>query len=233
LMIGAQRVDEVTEDISVEFCGGTHLRHTGQAGFFKITSQEAVGKGIRRVTGVTGRESVATVQRLSAIVNALTERFRCKPEDLPKRIEGLQEEVKKLEQQVKKGTAGDVQSAADKLFNKAEEVQGAKIIVGEMPAGPDEQLRQQVDRLRQKAASAVVVIGWSEDSKVQLIAAVTDDLVKKGMHAGKLVGQIAKVVGGGGGGKPTMAQAGGKEPGKLPEALELAARLAREQLQKL
>jgi alanyl-tRNA synthetase len=99
-----------------------------------------------------------------------------------------------------------------------------------MPAGPEEQVRQQVDRLRQKAASAVVVIGWAEDSKVQLIAAVTDDLVKKGLHAGKLVGQVAKVVGGGGGGKPTMAQAGGKEPAKLTEALETAKKLAREQL---
>ena len=99
-----------------------------------------------------------------------------------------------------------------------------------MPAGSEEQMRQQVDRLRQKAGSAVVVLGWSEDGKVQLIAAVTDDLVKKGLHAGKLVGQVAKVVGGGGGGKPSMAQAGGKDPAKLPEALELARTLASQQL---
>ena len=93
-------------------------------------------------------------------------------------------------------------------------------------------MRQQVDRLRQKAGSAVVVIGWSEDSKVQLLAAVTDDLVKKGVHAGKLAGQVAKVVGGGGGGKPTMAQAGGKDPAKLAEALQLAKSLASEQVNK-
>ena len=111
-------------------------------------------------------------------------------------------------------------------------MKGAKVIVGEMPAGPEEQMRQQIDRLRQKAGSAVVVVGWSEDSKVGLIAAVTDDLVKKGLHAGKLVGQVAKVVGGGGGGKPTMAQAGGKEPAKLAEALQLAKKLADEQLSK-
>jgi len=93
-------------------------------------------------------------------------------------------------------------------------------------------MRQQVDRLRQKAGSAVVVIGWADDGKVQLLAAVTDDLVKKGLHAGKLVGQVAKVVGGGGGGKPTMAQAGGKEPAKLGEALQLAKALATAQLDK-
>ena len=91
-------------------------------------------------------------------------------------------------------------------------------------------MRNQVDRLKQKAGSAVVVVGWADDGKVGLIAAVTDDLVKKGLHAGKLIGQVAKVVGGGGGGKPAMAQAGGKDPGKLTEALELAKKLAGEQL---
>ena len=124
----------------------------------------------------------------------------------------------------------DLQGAADKLLATASEVKGAKVIVGEMPAGPDEQMRQQIDRLRQKAGSAVVVVGWSDDGKVQLIAAVTDDLVKRGLHAGKLVGEVAKVVGGGGGGKPNLAQAGGKEPAKLAEALQLARTLAGEQL---
>jgi alanyl-tRNA synthetase len=230
LLIGAERPDQVSPEHSVEFCGGTHLRQTGQAGFFKIISQEAVGKGVRRVTAVTGPKAVALVQKQERVLAEMAGRLRCQPEELPARIEGLQEEVKKLQQQLKKGTAGDLQTVADKLLATAEEVEGAKIIVGEMPAGPEEQLRQQVDRLRQKAASAVVVIGWHEDSKVQLIAAVTDDLVKRGLHAGKLVGQVAKVVGGGGGGKPTMAQAGGKEPAKLSEALDLAKKLVGEQL---
>jgi alanyl-tRNA synthetase len=149
---------------------------------------------------------------------------------LPSRIDGLQEEIKKLTQQLKKGAASDLQSVADKLLADAPETKGSRIIVGEMPAGPEEQLRQQVDRLRQKAPSSVVVIGWSDDGKVGLLAAVTDDLVKKGLHAGKLVGQVATVVGGKGGGKPTMAQAGGKEPAKLGEALALARKLADEQL---
>jgi alanyl-tRNA synthetase len=220
------RVVEIGDGFSREFCGGTHLAHTGQAGFFKIISEEAVGKGVRRLTCVTAREAVATVQKHEAILAQLNDRFRCKPEDLPSRVEALQEEIKKLQQQLKKGATADLQGIADKLLTDAEEVRGVKIVVGQMPAGPDESMRQQVDRLRQKAGSAVVVIGWSEDSRVQLIAAVTEDLVKKGGHAGKLVGQVAKVVGGGGGGKPTMAQAGGKDPAKLPEALRLAKELA-------
>jgi alanyl-tRNA synthetase len=226
------RVVEIGDGFSREFCGGTHLEHTGQAGFFKIVSEEGIAKGVRRLTCVTAREAVATVQKQDAILTNLMDRFRCKPEELPARVDSLQEEIKKLQQQLRKGTATDLQGAADKLLASAAEINGAKIIVGEMPAGPEEQMRQQIDRLRQKAVSAVVVLGWADDGKVQLLAAVTDDLVKKGLHAGKLVGQIAKVVGGGGGGKPTMAQAGGKEPAKLGEALELAKNLATAELKK-
>ncbi len=230
LLVGADSPQQATLEHSVEFCGGTHLTHTGQAGFFRLVSQEPVAKGVRRVTAVTGREAVASVQRLAGVVDELTGRLNCKAEELPGRVEALQEEIKKLQQQLKKGTATDLQGTADKLLKEAVQVNGAAIIVGEMPNGPEEQMRQQVDRLRQKAGSAVVVIGWADDGKVQLIAAVTDDLVKKGLHAGKLIGQVAKVVGGGGGGKPTLAQAGGKEPAKLPEALQAAKKLAGEML---
>jgi alanyl-tRNA synthetase len=230
LLIGSTRTQDVTAEDPVEFCGGTHLNHTGQAGFFKIISQEAVGKGVRRVTAVTGREAVATVQRLDRVVESLVNRFNCKPEDVSARIDALQEEIKKLQQQLKKGAAADLQSAADKLFSEATDAGGSKIIVGDVPHAPQEQVLQQVDRLRQKAGSAIVVLGWVDDGKVQLVAAATEDLVKKGAHAGKLVGEVAKVVGGKGGGKPNLAQAGGKDPAKLDEALKLARQLAAERL---
>jgi alanyl-tRNA synthetase len=224
------RVVEIGDGFSREFCGGTHLAHTGQIGLFKILSEEAVGKGVRRLTCITARRAVEVVQQEDAILAELAESFRCRPDELPARVAGLQEEIKKLQQQLKKGAATDLQGAADKLLASADQIAGAKVIVGEMPAGADEQMRQQIDRLRQKAGTAVVVIGWSEDSKVQFLAAVTDDLVKKGLHAGKLVGQVAQVIGGKGGGKPTMAQAGGKEPAKLSEALQRARQLAGEAL---
>ncbi len=232
LIVGAKQPDEATLEHSIEFCGGTHLTHTGEAGFFKIIGQELVGKGVRRLTGVTGREAVRTVQKLAAVVDDLTGRFHCKADDLAGRVEALQEEVKKLQQQLKKGSANDLTSAGDQLYAAAQQIHGATVIIGEMPPGPDEQLRTQVDRIKQKAGSAVVVIGWADDGKVGLLAAVSDDLVQKGLHAGKLVGQVAKVVGGAGGGKPTMAQAGGKEPGKLADALALARQLVAEQLAK-
>jgi alanyl-tRNA synthetase len=226
LIVGVSKPEEATLENSVEFCGGTHLTHTGQAGFFKIVSQELVGAGVRRVTAVTGREAVVAVQKLASLVGDLTSRFKCSAADLPARVESLQAEIKKLQQQVKKGAATDLQGAADKLLAGAVDISGAKLIIGEMPPGPEEQMRGQIDRIKQKAGSAVVVVGWADDGKVGLLAAVTDDLAQKGVHGGKLIGQIAKIVGGGGGGKPTMAQAGGKDPAKLPEALELARELA-------
>jgi alanyl-tRNA synthetase len=232
LMIGVERPEDATPEHSVEFCGGTHLTHTGQAGFFKIVSQEPVSKGVRRVTAVTGREAVATVQRLASVVDELTGAFNCKPDELPGRVAALQDEVKKLQQQLKKGAAGDLQGAVDKVLQAAADVNGARIIIGEVPAGPIDAMRQQMDRLKQKAKSAVAVLGWVDDGKVGLLAAVTDDLVKKGVEAGKLVGEAAKVVGGKGGGRKEMAQAGGANPAKLGEALELARRLVMEQLNK-
>jgi alanyl-tRNA synthetase len=226
LMIGAETPTTATENDSVEFCGGTHLERTGAAGFFKIVSQEAVGKGVRRLTAVTGPAAVAAVQRMGTVLSGLTSRLNCKPEELPQRVDSLLADVKKLQHQLEKGAAGDLAGVADRLLANATEVHGAKVIVGELPAASGDQIRQQLDRLRQKAPSAVIVVGWTVEDKVQFLAAVTEDLVSRGLHAGKLVGQVAKIAGGSGGGKPTMAQAGAREPQKLAEALTTARNLA-------
>jgi alanyl-tRNA synthetase len=156
--------------------------------------------------------------------------LNCRAEELPGRIAALQDELKKLQQQLKKGAATDLADVADKLLAAATELGGAKMVVGEVPAAPVDAIRSQVDRLRQKAGSSVIALGWADDGKVGLLVAVTDDLVKKGLHAGKLVGEAAKAAGGKGGGNPTLAQAGGKDPAKLGDALNLAKSLAMEQL---
>jgi alanyl-tRNA synthetase len=230
VMIGAERPEQVTRELSTEFCGGTHLQRSSQAGLFKIVSQEPVAKGVRRVTAVTGKRAVEELQRLSSVVDDLSAKLNCRADELPSRVEALQDELKKLQQQLKKGATSDLAGTADKLLAAAGDVGGAKLIVGEVPAGPVDAIRTQVDRLRQKAGSSVIAIGWADDGKVGLLVAVTDDLVKKGLHAGKLVGEAAKAAGGKGGGNPTLAQAGGKDPAKLGEALGVASRLAREQL---
>jgi alanyl-tRNA synthetase len=218
--------------LSVEFCGGTHLDRTATICLFKIVSQEGVAKGVRRITAVTGPRAVEYDRQLSTVVGDLSERFKCRPEELPGRIESLQEEIKKLQQQLKKGASTDLAGTMDKLLASATKIGDVTLLVGEIPAGPDDAIRAQVDRIKQKAGSAVVVVGWVDEGKVGLLAAVSDDVIKKGVKAGDLIKQIAPIVGGGGGGRPNMAQAGGKDPGKLGETLAKARALVETQLTK-
>ena len=217
---------------SVEFCGGTHLDRTATICLFKIISQEGVAKGVRRITAVTGPKAVEYDRQLSTVVGDLSERFKCRPEELPSRVESLQEEIKKLQQQLKKGASSDLAGTMDKLLASATKIGDVTLLVGKIPAGPDDAIRTQVDRIKQKAGSAIVVVGWVEEGKVGLLAAVSDDVIKKGVKAGDLIKQIAPIVGGGGGGRPNMAQAGGKEPGKLGDALAKARTLVEQQLTK-
>ncbi|MER3414975.1 MAG: alanine--tRNA ligase [Gemmataceae bacterium] len=224
------RVVEIGDGFSREFCGGTHLDRTGQVGFFKIIGEEAVGKGVRRITAVTGPEAVRYVQRLAHTLERVAEQLHCRLEEVPQRIEALHEELGRLQTQLRKGFAGDLQQAADRLFDQAEQIAGVSLIVGSLPSAHEELIRQHADRLRQKASSAAVVLGWTEGDKAQLLVALTEDLVRRGLHAGKLVSQIAQVLGGKGGGRPTLAQAGGKDPRRLQEALDAARRLLEQAL---
>jgi alanyl-tRNA synthetase len=232
LMIGAEKPEQATQEMSVEFCGGTHLHHTGEAGFFKIVSQELVSKGVRRITAVTGREAVATIQHIGRLVEESVSRFNCRLDELPARIDSLKEELNKLQTQLKKGTAGDLNSAGDRLLASATEAGGAKVIVGEVPAAPVEAIRVQVDRLRTMAGSCAIMIIWNKEGRVQLLATVTNDLIAKGLKAGEVIKEVARVVDGKGGGKPDRAEAGGTRPDKIPEALDLARKLIAEILQK-
>jgi alanyl-tRNA synthetase len=229
ILIGAEKPEDATIENSVEFCGGTHLNHTGQTGYFMIHREDAIGKGVRRLTCLAGQKAVQQVQSETRTLMDLAEKMGCQWNDFPQRVQALQEDVKKLQTQLKKGLAGDLNSAADKLLAEALVVNGANVIVGELPAAPIDQMRAQVDRLRTKAKSAVVCLGWVEDGQVMLLAGVTDDLTKK-IEAGKLIGEMAKVVGGKGGGRKDMAQAGGNDPSKLGEALALAKKTAQEKL---
>jgi alanyl-tRNA synthetase len=234
VMIGSDSPDKLTHDDSVEFCGGTHMPRTGLIGYFKILSQEGVAKGVRRITAVTGKPAYDEIQTRSAVVDELAGKFQCRVEELPARVEALQEQIKKLQDQIKKGASADLAAVVDRLIAEAPEVGGAKLITAQLPAGTTlDAVRTQIDRIRQKLGSAFVVFGWTEDEgKVPLIAALTNDLVKKGLKAGDVVKQVAAIVGGSGGGKPDMAQAGGKDATKLPDAIKKAEELGRDLLAK-
>ncbi len=231
VMIGSNSPEHLTADNSVEFCGGTHMQRTGPIGYFKITGQEGVAKGVRRVTAVTGWNSINEVQKLSSVVDDLTARFNCRVEELPTRIDSLQEEVKKLQKQLQKGAAGDLNSAGDKLLDSAMAIGPSKLIVGEVPGASVDQLRAQVDRLRQKAGSSLIVLGWkNEDNSGGILVGVSDDLVKKGVKAGEIIKPVAEAAGGKGGGPPNLANAGFKDASKLGESLRKAIELGKERL---
>jgi alanyl-tRNA synthetase len=176
---------------------------------------------------VTGRAAYADIQSRSAVVDDLAGRFQCKPEELPTRVEALQEQVKKLQDQVKKAASASLTGIVDGLLEAAPTVGGAKLVVGRLPDGTAaDGVRTQIDRIRQKHGSAFAAFGWTDDDgKVFLMAGLTADLVKKGLKAGDVVKQLAAVVGGSGGGKPDIAQAGGKDAAKLPDALQKATEL--------
>jgi alanyl-tRNA synthetase len=226
VVIGVDKPQQATAEMSVEFCGGTHLSRTSQAGLFKIVSQENVAKGVRRVTAVTGQRAVDYVEEMSDVLGDLAGRLNCSPAELPKRVEALQEEVKKLQKQLQKGAAGDLNSAADKLLADAKDIKGTKLVVGELPEAPVEAMRGQVDRLRQKAGSSLIVLGWKkEDGSPQLVVGVSEDLVKRGIKSNDVIKPVAEVIGGKGGGPPHLATAGGKDGNKLSDALTKALEL--------
>ncbi len=217
------RVLTIGDGFSMEFCGGTHLSRTGEIGFFKIISEEGIAKGVRRITAVSGPRAVEAVQQLERTAREVSNLLKAGYDQLPDRISGLQEEIKKLRRQLAKGAAADVKSVRQELLDKAERIGGSAVIVGELPEVPIEQVRQAADWLRTEAQSAVVCLAVCTEGKPMLIAAMTDDLVKKGLKAGELIQAIVPAIDGRGGGKPNLAQAGGSKAEGIPQALALAS----------
>jgi alanyl-tRNA synthetase len=222
VLIGPETPALARHDDSVEFCGGTHVPRTGGIGYFKIVANEGVAKGVRRVVAVTGRAALDRMQSLSTTIEALTARFNCKPEELLGRIEVLHEEMKTLQASVARAQAADLVGAVDKMLADAPTVNGIKLVVGRLPAAGADAYRTQVDRVRQMASSALMVFLAADGDKVPVVVALTPDLVAKGLKAGEIIKPIAEAVGGKGGGKPDMAQAGGKDASKIDAALKLA-----------
>ncbi|MCG3178909.1 MAG: Alanine--tRNA ligase [Phycisphaerae bacterium] len=217
------RVVSVGDGFSREFCGGTHVARTGQIGLFKIVGEEAVAKGVRRLTAVVGMSAVEQVQRMARTLDELAGRFSASVEQLPQRVEALQEEIKELKKRKSADAAGAVDAALAQVLASAQPIDGGALLcVGELPSASVEQMRGGVDWLRDKSKSAAILLATTDGEKVTLVAGVSDDLVKRGGHAGNWVKALAGGVGGSGGGRPQMAQAGGKDPDGLPAVLAQA-----------
>ena len=208
-------------EYSKELCGGTHLANTAQVGLMKIIGEESIAKGIRRITALTGLAAVQRVQRDEALLRRIALTLRVADEELPDRVEALAKQVREL--QKKAAAAPKAEGAGvEQLISDAVEVQGVKIVAADVHGGTPQSLRDLIDQLRRKAAPVAVLLGTKQDEgKVMLIAGLSRDLVDRGLDSVQWIREAAALVGGKGGGRADMAQAGGKLPEKLGEALQL------------
>jgi len=231
--IGTKDESNLHEAFSREFCGGTHIDRTGRIGDFKIIREESVSAGVRRITALTGPGLAKFLEQRSEIVDGLSTTLKVSAEGLVERVAKLMSENKRLAKELKSGArqgSADIMAEAKQLLDKCEKVGDIVVVVGQLSPTSVEQARAAIDMLKKKTKSAVIVLGFADDDKAALLAGVTDDLVGKGIRAGDIIKEIAPIVDGGGGGRPQMAQAGGKTPDKIPDALAKAAELIKEKL---
>ncbi|RUS48769.1 alanine--tRNA ligase [Cohnella sp. AR92] len=217
-------------DYSLELCGGCHVRNTAQIGLFKLVSEGGIGSGVRRIEAVTGRHAYAYLDDQLGLLRSAASLLKSTVADVPKRVESLQGELRQAQRDAESLQGKLSRLEAADLAGSAKDVGGVKLLAAQVNASGMDALRGVADELKAKLGSAVLALGAVDGDKVQLVVAVTPDLLSKGLHAGKLIKELAAICGGGGGGKPELAQAGGKDPSKLGEALEAAPSLVLGQL---
>ena len=208
--------------ISYELCGGTHVENTSDIGLFIITSEGSAAAGVRRIEAVTGREAYKLVQKRMKALSTAAGLLGGSQEDLPAQVEALKE---KFDLATKENTELRQKLVFSSLKDQLENVpvlHGVPVLVAQLPEADASILRQMTDRFREKYPSGVTVVGSVFEGKPTIIASVTDDLTKKGIHAGELVKAAAQQMEGSGGGRPNLAQAGGKNAERLPNALKIA-----------
>jgi alanyl-tRNA synthetase len=210
--------------VSLELCGGTHVKNTAEIGLFKIVSESGIASGIRRIEAVAGAAVLGYLNERDAVVRELCDRFKIKPEEIPDRVATLQSELKANQKQLEALKQELAVAKSDQLLAQAESIGNFKILVAEIEGADANALMVAAERLQQKLGEAAVVLGSiSAAEKVSLVAAFSPSVIKeKKLQAGKFIGEIAKICGGGGGGRPNLAQAGGREPTKLKAALATA-----------
>ena len=217
-------------DFSVELCGGTHVSNTGELGAFKILSESGVSSGVRRIEAVTSDGLLAYYEGEEKLLHEASEAAKVTPAELTERIVKMQEELKALKSENESLKAKAAQAAAGDVMDQVQDVKGVKLLAVHVPNVGGKELRDLGDSFKEKLGSGVIVIASEADGKVNLLAMATDDAVSRGAHAGNLIKAISGLVGGGGGGRPNMAQAGGKKPEGIDAALEKAKETLAEQL---
>ncbi|HAF48055.1 MAG TPA: alanine--tRNA ligase [Anaerolineaceae bacterium] len=218
------------EKLSYELCGGTHVDETGDIGLFLVTYESSIAAGIRRIEAVTGLRAYQLARERMNTLDEINHFLGTSPSEALPKIKNLSNSLSDAQKEIETLKVQHVASAFDEKLADTEEVEGIPVMLTILPGASMEALREMADKFRQHYQSGVALLASEQGGKPILIAAVTDDLVERGLHAGKLVGSVAKIVGGGGGGRPTLAQAGGKDPSKLSEALDSVRVYIRENL---
>ncbi len=214
------------DDYSIEFCGGTHAKNTGNLGLFKIVSESGVAAGVRRIEAVTGMGVLSLLENTEATAVETAKALKTNPAEIAVKAAAVAEELREAKREIESLRAKMAQGSIGDLINDAEEVNGIKVITKKMDDGLDmNALRTAGDSLKQKVDCGVIVLASSDNGKVNIIAMATKSATEKGAHAGNIIREVAKVTGGGGGGKPDSAQAGGKDPSKIEEALAIVKTL--------
>jgi alanyl-tRNA synthetase len=215
---------------SVELCGGTHVRRTGEIGPIVIVAEASIGSGVRRIEALTGDASLNQLMRAQTVVTELGRTLRAPVEALPGELRALQEQLRERERELEQLRVQLATSDVDSLAGGATRVNGAQVLATRLEAADRDTLLQVGDRLRDKLGSGVVVLGSVIDGQPALLAMVTKDLVARGGHAGKLIQEVAPIVGGRGGGRPEVAQGGGSDAGQLDAALAAVSGAVERQL---
>ena len=214
--------------LSMELCGGTHVNQTAEIGPFLIVSEGSVGAGVRRIEALTGRGAQRYIQERLNRLTSTAAYLNASPEEVDRKVLALLEENQALHKQLERVRRESAQREVDALLGRVEQVKGVPVLSVQVKADTADMLREMSDWFRDRLKSGVVVLGAVINNRPSLIAAVTPDLVLRGLDAGKIVRQVAQVVGGGGGGKPTLAEAGGKDAARLPEALASVSKIVAE-----
>ena len=209
-------------DYSLELCGGCHVQNTAEIGLFKINSESGIGAGTRRIEATTGKGAYKYLSDKLSILHEAATMLKVTDEKVPDRIEALFQELKASQQENDSLSAKLSNMEASSILDDVQEIDGISVLAKQVDVQDMNQLRNMVDDIKQKIGSGIILLGSVNNGKVQLSAGVSKDLIEQGFHAGKLIKQAATLCGGGGGGRPDMAQAGGKNPDKLADALQFA-----------
>ena len=217
-------------DFSKELCGGTHVSHTGQIQNFKIMSESGIAAGVRRIEAITGENVIAYYNKLEQELNDAAAIVKTTPAMLLDKLNSLMKEMKALQSENESLKAKAARSALGDVMDKLTEVKCVKLLATKVPGVDMNGLRDLGDSLKEKIGEGVILLASEKDGKVNLVAMATDEAQKRGAHAGNLIKGIAALVGGGGGGRPNMAQAGGKNPAGIEACLEEAKKVIESQL---